>query len=200
MFDYLINNLAYYYYSIYEVLANVREADEIVPNLFIGDVVAGNSLEFVARHKIKTIINLSNMVFPQSQEDIKSIGTNIINISVRDIPEDTGLMYNYSHMLVTEIHNSLSNNRAVLVNCYAGRQRSAAIVGCYLLKYINIPKNKNTIMSLVDKSIAEIQEKRPNTFTPKPNFYSVLVKYGNDIYSESKQTIINNAPNKNKLI
>jgi protein-tyrosine phosphatase len=190
MVDYLMNNAAYYYYSLYETVFNVNEADEIIPNLFIGDIVAGNSLEFIARHKIKTVINLSNMVFPQSQEDIESIGTNIINISVRDSPADSEILYSYCHLLVREIHKGLINNQAVLVNCYAGRQRSAAIVACYLLKYINIPRHKNTIITHVDKSISEIQQKRPNTFTPKPNFYNVLVKYGNDIYNESKKNII----------
>jgi protein-tyrosine phosphatase len=84
--------------------------------------------------------------------------------------------------LVEDIHYHISKNNKVLVNCYAGRQRSAAVVACYLIKYANYEfDTADSKKEVVDKCIKYIQMKRPVAFTPRPNFYNTIVKYSKSI-------------------
>lgn len=176
----IVNNTLYYYYYMYDYFWNVDKANMIIKNLYLGDVVASNDIDFLVEEKVKLVINLSNMVFPEEQYMLKQHDIKVINISVRDHPDDVELLLSHIPQLVEEMHKYLSKNKKVLVNCYAGRQRSAAVVACYLIKYSMIDMSqlkKDDKKELVDMCIKFIQMKRRNAFTPKANFYDAILKY-----------------------
>jgi protein-tyrosine phosphatase len=168
--DTLINNTLYYYYYLYDYVWNIDKANLIVENLYLGDVIASNDIEFLVEEKISFVINLSNMVFPDEQEALKNLNIKIKNVRVRDHPDDEQLLLSHIPELVEDIQHYLDNNKKVLVNCYAGRQRSAAVVACYLM-------TANKGKTDVDSCIKFIQLKRPVAFTPKANFYNAILKY-----------------------
>ncbi len=182
--DPLVNNTLYYYYYMYDYIWSIDKANMIIKNLYLGDVIASNDIDFLVEEKVKLVINLSNMVFPEEQAALKQYDIKVTNISVRDHPDDVELLLSHIPQLVEEMHKYLSKNKKVLVNCYAGRQRSAAVVACYLIKHAfldsSIFDNKDN-KEIVDLCIKFIQMKRPNAFTPKANFYNAIVKYSQSI-------------------
>jgi len=180
----LINNTLYYYYYFYDYIWSIDKANLIVKNLYLGDVIASNDIDFLVEEKVKLVINLSNMVFPEEQALLKQNDIKVKNIMVRDHPDDAELLLSHIPQLVDDIHYYLSKDKKVLVNCYAGRQRSAAVVACYLIKHSFIDSSKfdsTDSKEIVDLCIKFIQMKRPVAFTPKANFYNAIVKYSQSV-------------------
>ena len=164
----ILNYVKYIYYYVYDTVWSVPIADKISKGLFLGDIIAGNSLTYLVENDISLVINLSDIVYMDTQAEISKHNINFINISVRDHPDDAELLLSYIPDLVDTIHKHISNDKNVLVNCYAGRQRSAAVVACYLCY--------NTHKGVLE-CIDIIQSNRPIAFTPKPNFYNIIQKY-----------------------
>ncbi len=74
----------------------------------------------------------------------------------------------YKSFYASSINVYLNNNIGVLVHCYAGVQRSATVVLCYLLKYKS--------MSL-DMAKTIMKEKRNIVFFPYPTFNTFINNY-----------------------
>lgn len=175
-----VNDARYYYMYAYENIYGIPSANEILDGVFIGDIVAGNDLEFLKKNKIKYVINISNIIYKENQAIIKKNGILIRNVPIRDIQEDHDLLLE----LIPDIIASIKENRKhgkILVNCFAGKQRSAAVVACYLYKYVFVGDNNiledKTFPELLDKIITFIQHKRSIAFTPIPNFYNMILTY-----------------------
>ena len=77
--------------------------------------------------------------------------------------------YNYSDERI--------QNKTVLVHCYAGMQRSAAIVAAYLIKYKN--------MSYED-AVQFIRKKRKVSFLTGSNFNIALLLFEKQVHEHSK--------------
>jgi protein-tyrosine phosphatase len=171
----ILNYAKYIYYYLYDTVWNVNIGDKISKGLFLGDIIAGNDLTYLVQNDISLVINLSDIIYKDTQTAISAHNISFINISVRDHPDDAELLLSHIPNLVDIIYKHISNDKNVLVNCYAGKQRSAAVVACYLVKHI-------FDTSVLD-SIDVIQSNRPVAFTPKPNFYDIIQKYYNRINS-----------------
>jgi len=175
-----INEASYYYMYAYEHLCGVPSADEILDGVFIGDLVAGNDVKFLQKNHITYVINVSNIIYPRNQAMIINKGIRIKNVSVRDLPEDHDLLFKYIPELIESIRDERKNGK-ILVNCFAGRQRSAAIVACFLYKYVIISENQFltefSMKPWIDNIINFIQSKRPVCFTPVANFYDMITRY-----------------------
>ena len=63
------------------------------------------------------------------------------------------------------IHVALSKKRTVLVHCYAGIQRSCAVVACYLIRYHQMTP---------ESAIAFIRSKRIIAFDDAPTFLRAI--------------------------
>lgn len=111
---------------------NIEEYNEIIPNLYIGNIDSAQNLKFIKDKKIKVIINCSNSIPNYFQYD-----TNIeyFRLAVDDslLEDDINLMTKYLPDYVNIIDRALSQNKPVLVHCYAGRQRSACLIAAYLI-------------------------------------------------------------------
>lgn len=100
--------------------------DEIIPNLFLGNIYAANDSIFINKYNIKYIINLSN----EKINTFSNIQYKHINID----DDPTVNIYKYFDECVSIIENCLSSNKPILVNCKLGISRSASIVVAYLIK------------------------------------------------------------------
>ena len=97
-----------------------------------------------------------------------------IRVAIMDLPCDEA----YKHALevinktdvLNNIHLAVTKKKRVLVHCYAGEQRSCAIVACYLCKYQYMSPSE---------AIAYIQERHTNAFNGGVNLIHVI----EEIYS-----------------
>lgn len=146
---------------------------EILPKLFIGNIQSAKDLNFITKNNIEVIINCSN--------NINNYFINNTNIKYYKCPIDDSLeeydidlMKSYLPYFIKIIDESLSNNKSVLVHCYAGRQRSAALIAGYLMykKSMSIEDSYNFIIS-----------KRPEAFHygKSYNFHKSLEDYKNKL-------------------
>lgn len=139
-------------------------ATEILPNLWISGIVDIRNGMFYTNNNIKCVINCS--------KDLPFYSCNTLNIR---LPVNDNLkkneiqnLYKYMDKATNIIHSHFKKNQAVVVHCYAGKQRSASIIVAYLIKYGN--------MSIQD-AINSIKSKRIYVFTPCNNFIDAIKKF-----------------------
>lgn len=109
-------------------------AHEIVPYLYLGDVNACRSRRFFDEKKIKALVNCSKdiPVFHHVQH---------MRVPVNDTLKkaDTECMIRYLPTAVAFVFKSVFVDKTpILVHCYAGMQRSACVVVCFMMKYYNM--------------------------------------------------------------
>jgi atypical dual specificity phosphatase len=132
--------------------------DEIIEHLYIGSASALNH-----RENFKLIVNCTTNVYIKS-----SVKT--IRIPIDDDPYDTNLFLQLldDTNVLQEINTSIINKEPVLVHCYAGQQRSCALVTCYLMKYNNMTP---------DTAINYIKQKRRVAFIGNVTFISAIIHF-----------------------
>lgn len=143
--------------------------NEIIPNLYIGNIDSANNLSFIKKKKIKVIINCSNKI-PNFFENKLELEYYRIPVDDSLLEEDINKMQSLLPQYVNIIDQSLLNNKPVLVHCYAGRQRSACLIAAYLMY-----KYKYSL----DEVYKFILSKRPETFHygKSFNFHKALINY-----------------------
>jgi protein-tyrosine phosphatase len=151
-----------------------KSYDEIIPNLYIGNIDGARKLSFLKDKKIKVIINCTKQL-PNYYEDVK-YNIEYYRVPVDDslLDEDIDLMKILLPKYVNIIDNALENNKPVFVHCYAGRQRSACIIAAYLIFKYNLTINEayKLIISKRDESFHY-----GNSF----NFHKSLIEFNNSI-------------------
>jgi len=140
-------------------------ANEIIPNLWLGNRNAPKETENLKKNNIQLIINCSKDIIYPIDPNIE-----VIRLSIHDLntTESNEILANKINYLTYIINIYLNNNIGVLVHCYAGVQRSATVVLCYLIKYKS--------MSL-DMAKTIMKEKRNIVFFPYPTFNTFINNY-----------------------
>jgi protein-tyrosine phosphatase len=137
---------------------------EIIPNLWLGNILIAKSNKFFIENDITVVVNCSKDI-PFYHNHTKNYRIAVDdNLKKKEIDK----FYEYLPKIIPIVHNHLLNNDRVLVHCYAGKQRSASIVCCYLLTYGDMD---------FFKSIESIKTKRLVSFTPEINFLKAMQKY-----------------------
>ena len=149
-----------------------KNYDRIIDNLYLGNFIASKT-DTISSERINTIINCSkNLPF------YSDITTNYRVDINDDISFHSNIqMFKTFHEIIPIIHNNIIQNKTVLVHCYAGMQRSAAIVAAYLIKYKN--------MSYED-AVQFIRKKRKVSFLTGSNFNIALLLFEKQVHEHSK--------------
>lgn len=129
--------------------------DEILPHLYLGDYVAGNTESIT--QTMKLIINISN------QLPLKT-SVETININIEDDPNE-----NISNFITIceYVHDKIIKNEKVLVYCMNSVSRSVAFLILYIIRYNNM--NYNNALEL-------LKSKRSQYSQPNRGFIKQLIK------------------------
>lgn len=140
-------------------------ANEIIQNLWLGNRNSPTESDNLIKNNIKLIINCSKDIMYNVDHNIQ-----VIRLPIHDMNsvESNQILADKINYLTFIINIYLKNNIGVLIHCYAGVQRSATVVLCYLLK--------EKSMSL-DMAKAIMKEKRSIVFFPYPTFNQFINNY-----------------------
>jgi protein tyrosine phosphatase len=140
-------------------------ANEIIPNLWLGNRQSPIEIDNLKKNNIKLIINCSKDIIYDTDINIQ-----VVRLAIHDMDseESNTILGEKIENLTYLINIYLNNNFGVLIHCYAGIQRSATVVLCYLLKYKD--------MSL-DMAKAIMKQNRDIVFYPYPTFDNFINNY-----------------------
>ena len=166
------NEWLYYYFNKIRTTLQKHwddcfEATCILENLWLGSITSSCNREALHEHGIETIVSAvlgstANYPFDFNYERAK----------LRDI-EDEDILSEFCRLLPI-IHSELLQHKGVLVNCIAGRSRSASIVAAYLIKYQRMT---------TDQALQFIKEKR-SQIDPNPGYIRQLREFESDVNYE----------------
>jgi protein-tyrosine phosphatase len=150
---------------------SIADYNMIIPNLYLGNIIGANNVDFLKKNNIQSIINCTeNEPFNEYFND-----GSIFRLSINDSRDETNINKFKREIIhaIDFIDNSIEQNQAVYVHCYWGLMRSATVVAGYLIKKYNLT---------VEESINIIKEQRPRALVSFYNFNDVL-KYVENEYS-----------------
>jgi protein-tyrosine phosphatase len=144
-------------------------ANQIIPNLWLGNRNSPIDYEHLNKNNIKLIINCTkdlNYYVPN--------GIHIIRLAINDAntEESIRILGEKIAELTFLMDLYLKNNMGVLVHCWAGMQRSATVVICYLLKYKSYK---------LDEAKQIMKKEREIVFLPFPTFDDFINSYSNNV-------------------
>jgi dual specificity phosphatase 12 len=133
-----------------------NDADLIIPGLWLGNAKAAMDDNFLKKNSIQTVFNCTkDQPFNSSikRRYRVPVDDNLKEEEIRNLE-----LWSYEIIYKLTKEHKQGN---VLVHCYAGMQRSAAVVAMYLIANYRM---KN------DNAVAFIKRKRPIAFWPFVNF------------------------------
>ena len=143
-------------------MTSYSSANEVLTGLWLGNIIDSQNKEFLK--KIDVVINCSkDIAFSVTY-------TNNIRIPIEDDLQKTEMVKLYSMLpdITGRIHDYLSNNKKILIHCYAGKQRSAAVIVAYCIRYLGLTMHDAVVL---------LKTRRMIVFTPFINFKSPLVLF-----------------------
>ena len=152
-------------------MAKIPDAHEIVPGIWLGNKRASENERWLKEKNITVVFNATKDI-PFSTSIKKQY-----RIPVDDNlqPEEIRNMTLWSHEAVYKLMMEYNKGQNVLVHCAAGMQRSAVIVGMYLIA---------TKGMSWQQAITYIQGIRPIAFRPSPNFRDSLMAFDTSYHRE----------------
>ena len=148
---------------------NTNACDEILPNLYLGSIKALGTYD-CKELDYYMIIDLIKHTFLLEIPKPNTDTHNYINLPVHDSPDECDTLLSLIHetQVLEKIHLALHEKKPVLVHCFAGMQRSCALVACYLIKYKSMTPYE---------AIDYIKLKRPIAFFGKVNFMELILSF-----------------------
>lgn len=111
------------------------DVNEIIPNLWLGNLKSSYDKTFLLNHNIKYILR----IMPDADPKYNLPHIKYITIPIKD--DQICNINNFNDLFdkcADIIHNCIKNKTAILIHCKKGHHRSASFVAAYLIKYINI--------------------------------------------------------------
>ncbi|XP_054770573.2 dual specificity protein phosphatase 12-like [Lytechinus pictus] len=128
-------------------------ADEIIPRLWLGDMQAAESLNFLHDKKISHVLSLINVPITVPSDAIKHIRVNI-----RDQPGEDLLLHVEGILAFLDDGLDPAKEGGVLVHCAMGVSRSSSAVIAYIMY-----KEKCPLMTALKKVVEIRPQTCPNT-------------------------------------
>jgi len=151
----------------------MTSAHEILPGLWLGNMEASQDATFIKKNNIKAILNATHDLVNKFQSN-KNIEYGNIKVDDSLKEKDFKIMEKSLPYAAAFIHkNKDLENKAVLVHCFAGVQRSAACVASYLMTY------HPEIAPTFSKAVKFVHSRRPEAFhnMESVNFDQALKAY-----------------------
>lgn len=153
----------------------LSDANEIIPNIWVGNEKSSQNSNFMKKNNIRLIINATKHIPNTFKKEI-----DYFRIPVNDPgpyqtikQSDVNTMAKYLPHVLPVIHAFSKRGYGVLIHCHAGVQRSAAVMAAYIITYcVYVNKNSNSFkcnqqkgrkVSLED-AVKYIVKKRPQAF------------------------------------
>lgn len=148
-----------------------EDAHEIVPGIWLGNKQAALNDKWLKEKNITVVFNATKDI-PFSPRIRKQYRIPVDdNLEADEIRNMTLWSHEAVYKLITE-HNEGSN---ILVHCFAGMQRSACIMGMYLIA----KKGMRWF-----EAIPFIKDIRPIAFTPQANFKASIIAFDKSYYED----------------
>lgn len=147
----------------------ISTATEIVPHLWLGNAKDSQHTEFLSQ--IDTVINCTkDLPFVDSTK-------RCVRIPIDDNLEskEVATLFKYLETTTRLMDQSLRYGHRVLVHCFAGKQRSAALVAAYLVRYLDLT---------IEEAVKLIQSKRNIAFYPYFNFEAAIKLFEKQVRSQ----------------
>ena len=144
-------------------------ANQIIPNLWLGNRNSPTEYANLKKNNIKLIINCTKDLNYCVPSDIHTIR---LAINDANTEESNRILGEKMTELTFLMDLYLKNNMGVLVHCCAGMQRSATVVICYLLKYKHYK---------LDEAKQIMKKERGIVFLPVPTFDDFINSYSMNV-------------------
>lgn len=139
-------------------------AHEILPRLWLGNKAASQDIAWLRQNNIKHVFNATkDLPFASCVEHVYRIPVHD-NLQVEEISN----MRQMAPEAVLKILRAYKTGDGVLIHCYAGMQRSAALMAMFLI--VNKGMSANEAM-------AYIRSKRAIAFFPAANFRAAIFDF-----------------------
>jgi rhodanese-related sulfurtransferase len=148
----------------------MRNADEIIPRVWLGNRFAAVDEEWLSENSIDTVFNCTkDLPFHDSI-------TNRFRVPVDDNLEAVEInnMTKWSPEIAYKILREYKDGKRILVHCAAGMQRSAAAMVFFLITLTG---------DYAPKIMSKIRKIRPIAFVPQANFRK-SIDYFDALYHE----------------
>ena len=154
-------------YNTQKYVNDIFEANQILDNLWLGGCPSVCNRESLKERGIETVIIAVYGATAAYPFDFKYSKSNLKDVAEENIISEINKM-------IPEIHESLSENKGVLVSCVKGRSRSCSIVAAYLIKYHEMS---------TDEALAFIKNKRSQV-SPNLGYIKQLRKFEKDVIED----------------
>jgi len=145
-------------------------ANEIITNLYVGDVYAAHNSAELKKRGFTHIVNCVPGVKPAFTEDFKYLYIPLLDCATENISE----LFNQAFEF---IHEALSNHGRVLIHCLQGMSRSATIASAYVMKALHVPARE---------AVSILQSKR-GIVKPNYGFMIQLEQFEKEMVEERKE-------------
>ena len=138
-----------------------NNADQIIPNLWLGNLKAAHDEMFLKNAGIQVVFNCTKDApfHPSIRRRYRvPVDDNLQEDEIRN-------MELWSYEIVYKLMNEYKQGRPILVHCHAGMQRSPAVVAMFL-----IVLHRMTL----DQAKAFIKQRRPIVFFWQANFEKAM--------------------------
>jgi protein-tyrosine phosphatase len=151
-------------------------AHEILPGLWLGNRAASQDADWLKEKGISTVFNATKDI------SFSPVVKHAYRIPVDDNLEPVEIenMRRWAPEAVLKLIREYKTGQPLLVHCYAGMQRSAALVAMMLIAFKNYD---------AEKAIKYIRDRRSVAFFPVANFKKAIVDFEKD-FSAARGTLI----------
>lgn len=138
-----------------------NNADQIIPNVWLGNLRAAQDETFLKNAGIQTVFNCTKDApfHPSIRRRYRvPVDDNLQEEEIRN-------MELWSYEIVYKMLQEYKEGRPIYVHCHAGMQRSPAVVAMFLMALYRMS---------ADQSKAYIKQRRPIVFFPSANFEKAI--------------------------